>query len=127
MPLEESCSSICGNTIADSREWGKALAKDIIRICGVSDLPPEGEVRDVSVGNQAFCVARLNGKISAIDNECPHHGGPLGQGTLEDGKVICPWHAYAFDVHTGSCDGAPELNVRAYEVTIQGEDVLLKL
>ena len=54
----------------------------------------EGGVREVQAGKLTLCVAKLNGKIFALDNECPHDGGPLGEGELEDGKVVCPWHGY---------------------------------
>jgi nitrite reductase (NADH) small subunit len=84
-------------------------------------------VREITVGQQTLCVARLNGAILALDNECPHHGGPLGEGVVEEGKVVCPWHAYAFDLHSGACDHVAQLRARVYEITIQGNDVLVAL
>jgi nitrite reductase (NADH) small subunit len=98
-----------------------------MHLCNIGELPAEGRVREISVGNQTFCVAKLNGEVAVLDNECPHHGGPLGQGMVEDGKVVCPWHAYAFDVNTGSCDDEPKLRVRVYPVTVQGDDVTVAL
>jgi nitrite reductase (NADH) small subunit len=100
---------------------------ELVRICGVGELPPEGGLREFPAGKRTLCVARLNGTISALDNECSHHGGPLGQGTLEHGKVICPWHAYGFDVTTGLCADDPDERVRVFEITINGDDVLVKL
>ena len=99
------------------------MKKNLVRICGVGELPPEGEVGEFQAGSLALCVARMNGQVFALDNECPHHGGPLGQGRLEGGKVFCPWHAYSFDVKTGDGDG----RVRVFEVTVAGEDVLVKV
>ena len=100
------------------------MANGLVRICSVSELPPEGGVKEIEAGAQAFCVARLNGKISVLDNECPHHGGPLGQGMIEAGKVVCPWHAYAFDLTTGLSE--EDERVRVYEVMTAGDDVLIK-
>jgi nitrite reductase (NADH) small subunit len=102
------------------------MATGLVRLCSVSELPPEGGVHEVEAGSQAFCVARLNGKISVLDNECPHHGGPLGEGMIEGGKVVCPWHAYAFDLVTGVCDDLKE-QVRVYAVSTSGEDVMVNL
>jgi len=103
------------------------LESDLVRICSVGELPAEGHVGEFSAGKLTLCLAKLNGKISALDNECPHHGGPLGEGTIEDGKVVCPWHFYDFDVTSGRCAGAPGLHVRVYEVTVAGDDVLVKV
>jgi len=97
------------------------------RLCAVGDLPPDGGVGEFSIGNRIFCVAKINGQVAVLDNECPHHGGPLGQGMLEDGKVVCPWHAYAFDLKTGGCTHQPKIAVKVYGVKIEGNDVLVAL
>lgn len=61
-----------------------------------------GEVTTVVAGGRAVCVVRAeDGTWSALDNHCPHQGGPLGDGQLEDGFLICPWHAYQYDPATG--------------------------
>jgi nitrite reductase (NADH) small subunit len=100
---------------------------DFIRICGTSDLPPAGEAREIIAGNRALCVANVAGTISVMDNVCPHRGGPLGQGMIEGNKIVCPWHAWAFDVKTGAAEHTPMARVPVYEVRIEGEDVSIKL
>jgi nitrite reductase/ring-hydroxylating ferredoxin subunit len=95
------------------------------RICGVSDLPGEGEVREIEAGSQTYCLARVNGRISALDNVCLHEGGPLGQGVIEAGQIVCPWHGWRFDALTGICAHAPKHGVAVYRVAIEGDDVLL--
>lgn len=97
------------------------------RIMSTAELPPSGEAREVACGDRLLCVANCNGSISAMDNVCPHRGGPLGQGIIEDGKIICPWHAWAFDVKTGVAVHAPNAKVDVYEVKIEGNDVLVKV
>jgi nitrite reductase (NADH) small subunit len=99
----------------------------LIRICAVAELPGKGELREITAGKQTLCIANIEGKICALDNECPHHGGPLGQGMIENGKVICPWHAYSFDPVTGACEESPKTPVRVFEVAISGDDVMAKL
>jgi nitrite reductase (NADH) small subunit len=103
------------------------MEENSVRICSVSELPGEGELREISVGQRILCMGRVEGRICAVDNECPHHGGPLGQGVLENGKVVCPWHAYAFDMTTGDCEGNRNLQARVFEVAVVGEDVMATL
>lgn len=97
------------------------------KVMGVAELPPVGEAREAVCGDRQICIANAGGELSAMDNVCPHRGGPLGQGILEDGKLICPWHAWAFDVKTGVAVHSPQAKVDVYEIKVAGEDVLVKL
>ena len=100
---------------------------EFVRICGRGELPPNGEAREFPAGPRMVCVANVGGEICALDNVCPHRGGPLGQGIIENGKIVCPWHAFAFDVKTGELDHDPREKIAVYEVKIQGDDVLVNL
>ena len=64
-----------------------------------------GAVTTVVAGGRAVCVTRTAEGWGALDNRCPHQGGPLGDGQLEDGYLICPWHAYQYDPATGDPAG----------------------
>jgi len=61
----------------------------------------EGHVTSVVVGDRAICLTRIAAGFGALDNRCPHQGGPLGEGQIERGYVICPWHGYEYDPQTG--------------------------
>lgn len=100
---------------------------EFVRICGKADLPASSEAREIAVAERMLCIANENGSISVMDNVCPHRGGPLGQGMLEGGKLICPWHAWAFDLKSGEAVHAPQVKVPVYEIKLDGEDVLAKL
>jgi nitrite reductase (NADH) small subunit len=90
-------------------------------------LPAEGTLKEITVKSRALCVANVHGKICVLDGTCPHEGGPLGEGSIEGGKVVCPWHAYAFDPCTGENDEDPEVRAIAIESkTVEGE-LLAKL
>src|SRR5438105_849251 len=67
------------------------------------DLPhiDVGRVTTVVAGGRALCITRTADGWGVLDNRCPHQGGPLGDGQLENGYVICPWHAYEYDPSTG--------------------------
>ena len=56
--------------------------------------------------------------VYAIDDRCPHRGGPLGAGTLENGEVVCPLHGWAFDLKTGACRSGPDRPVKTYPVRV---------
>ena len=97
------------------------------RLCSTKDLPAEGEVREIPLGENLFCAAMADGQLTVTDNECPHRGGPLGQGVMEQGHVICPWHAWAFDLRTGCALHNPRVCIRIYPTRIEGEDVWIEL
>jgi thiamine pyrophosphate-dependent acetolactate synthase large subunit-like protein/nitrite reductase/ring-hydroxylating ferredoxin subunit len=60
-----------------------------------------GEVTSAVVAGRAVCFARIERGLGALDSRCPHQGGPLGAGTIEDEWLICPWHGYEYDPITG--------------------------
>ena len=78
----------------------------------LSDLP-EGRVKTVTARTQSICLSHFDGRVAAMDNRCPHQGGPLGEGSIEkgaDGKcwIRCPWHGWDFDPITGQPPGGHE-------------------
>lgn len=73
---------------------------------GDADLLEKGRVITVQAGHSVVCLSRTEKGYGAISNRCPHQGGPLGDGFLQNGYVVCPWHAYEYDPHTG--DSPPE-------------------
>ena len=92
-----------------------------VRVCGVAEAPQPGEVAEAEADGVALCLANVEGRLAAIDNLCPHRQGPLGQGWIEGGAVICPWHAWAFDTLTGPA-AAPECaQVRVFALRVEGE------
>jgi pyruvate oxidase len=60
-----------------------------------------GELTTVVAEGRALCVTRTDAGWGVLDNRCPHQGGPLGDGTMERGLVLCPWHGYEYDPITG--------------------------
>lgn len=98
-----------------------------VRIAAKSELPPAGEAREFACGEKMVCVANVNGEISALDNVCIHRGGPLGQGTIEGDKVVCPWHGWAFNAKSGEVGHNPAAKIPTYPVKVEGEDVLVDI
>jgi nitrite reductase (NADH) small subunit len=99
---------------------------EFVRVCSKGDLPPPGEAREVTAGARVVCIANVDGTVSAIDNVCLHRGGPIGQGLVEGGKVICPWHGWEWDPKTGCAGHNPDARVAVYPIKIEGEDVYIQ-
>jgi nitrite reductase (NADH) small subunit len=100
---------------------------DFVRVCAQSDLPQRGLVREVSFEGRALCVANVDGAICVLDGTCPHEGGPLGEGTIENGRVVCPWHGYAFDVHTGESEDDPDVKAETLEAKVENGELRVKI
>ena len=82
----------------------------------------------IEVGGKKLVLAKRFGKIYALNNTCPHLGGPLGRGTLRDNTVICPLHHWSFDLESGGClNGIPDEKVAVYETKVENGKILLKL
>ena len=78
-----------------------------------ADQAPEGRVINVTAGTKTLALVHFDGQYAAMDNRCPHQGGPLGDGSIEkgnDGKcwLRCPWHGWDFDPLTGKPPGGHE-------------------
>ena len=99
-----------------------------IRIAAKSDLPGEGQAKEFifPVGDRVVCIANVAGEYSAMDNVCIHRGGPLGQGVVEHGKVICPWHGWQYDPKTGEVGHNSGLKIAVYPLRIEGEEVFIE-
>ncbi len=97
------------------------------KIATVAELPPPTEGREFTVEQRTICIANENGKYYALDNVCAHRGGPLGQGVIDEGKMVCPWHGWQFDLVTGKSEQSATLGVEVYELKIEGDDVLVKI
>ena len=91
--------------------------------------PGEGEVRSVQAGTQTIALTRHQGQLGALDNACPHQGGPLGEGSIECNKddgdcwLRCPWHGWDFHPVTGKSPGSHDDGVPTYPVEERDDGV----
>jgi nitrite reductase (NADH) small subunit len=94
-----------------------------IRVARTTDIPPgQGHL----VESSAIPVAVFNagqGRFYAVSAVCPHEDGPLADGWLEGGAVVCPWHGFDFDVTTGACRAADDLSVALYPTRVTDDVV----
>jgi nitrite reductase (NADH) small subunit len=98
-----------------------------VRICAAHEAPVPGGVMEADVKGVSVCLANIGGKLSALDNWCPHRRGPLGQGWVEGAAVVCPWHSWAFNAETGIADPPERARVDVFPVRMEADEVLIEL
>ena len=97
------------------------------QVASVNDVPP-GERIVVEVGSKKIVLFNIDGKFYAIDNTCPHRGGPLGEGSLHGTAVNCPWHGAQFDVTSGQVLGPPaSTGVTSYSTKVEEGEIWVDL
>jgi len=96
-----------------------------VKLATQSDLPTLNSVKEFPCGAKTICIANVNGVFSAMDNVCLHQGGPLGEGVILNGKVVCPWHGWEWDPQTGIHDA--HAKVAVYRMKIENGDVMVEI
>ena len=97
-----------------------------IEVAKVTDLA-SGQGKVVEANGKEIGLFNINGTFHAIDNTCPHMGGPLGEGECSDSVVACPWHGWQFDVKTGVSPVNPAAKITTYPVRVDGGKVFVHL
>ena len=93
-------------------------AKMLIR----ADEIKEGAAKLVRVKNEEIAVFKHQGKLCALQNICPHEGGQLSAGWIEDGSAVCPLHGYKFDLASGACANDTRLKAKVFKLAADGEN-----
>lgn len=103
------------------------MASDFVTVAKVGSIP-EGQGATFPLGDRLVAVFHHQGEYYAIDDLCPHMGASLGSGDLdEEGRVMCPWHAWRFDVCDGTWCDNPRLKIDAFEVRVVGDEIQVAL
>jgi len=102
------------------------------RVADVDELP-DGRVKTVTAGIHSMALTHIDGEYHAMDNRCPHQGGPLGEGSIEKGNngecmLRCPWHGWDFDPKTGLPPGGHEDSGQAmYPLEVREDGIYIGL
>jgi NAD(P)H-dependent nitrite reductase small subunit len=99
---------------------------EFMRVTNAEDLAA-GQGMEARVGGRAVALFNVDGRFYAISNTCVHRGGPLGQGYVDGETVMCPWHAWTFNVRTGENVVNSELKMACYEVKVEDGQVLVRV
>lgn len=105
---------------------------EYIKVAQTSDLA-QGSKKTIRLEDKIILLVNIENNFYAIDNTCPHMGGSLYDGNLEENNIICPRHGSAFDVTTGkNVQNAKILflkfkvaDVLSYPVKVEGSDILI--
>lgn len=92
------------------------------RVADLDELP-EGRVKTVTVGHLTMALTHHDGQYGALDNHCPHQGGPLGEGSIENGMLRCPWHGWDFCPLTGKPPGGYDDGVETFAVEERADGI----
>ncbi len=90
-----------------------------------ADLP-EGRVMTVTANRKTFCLTHHQGRFGCLDNKCPHQGGPLGEGSIENGVLRCPWHGWDYDPLTGKVPGYDD-SVATFPIEVRTDGIYIGL
>ena len=94
------------------------------KVAKTSDIPAGG-AKVVEVGGKAVAVFNRGGTFYALENTCKHRGGPLAEGAVSGTTVTCPWHGWEYDLTSGACTFDPSVKTQAFQVKVEGDDVLV--
>ncbi|MFN2557108.1 MAG: Rieske 2Fe-2S domain-containing protein [Nitriliruptorales bacterium] len=87
----------------------------------------EQEPVAVEAGDTRVLLVRQRGQVHALAGRCGHAGGPLHEGTLEDGCIICPWHGSTFRLEDGELvHGPATIPQPAYETRVEDGSILIR-
>lgn len=86
----------------------------------------EGRVMTVTAGHKDLCLSHYKGKYTALENKCPHQGGPLGEGSIENGLLRCPWHGWDFCPHGGSSNDFDD-GLETFKLKIEGDTIYVSI
>ncbi len=115
-----------------------------MKVCSSADIPEGGRIV-VDHGSRTIGIFRIEGKLYAYENVCPHQGGPVCQGTIlprvveqlepnskastgfrfdhEDMHIVCPWHGFEYSIDTGKHAGTPSFELTRVHVTESNGEV----
>jgi nitrite reductase/ring-hydroxylating ferredoxin subunit len=99
-------------------------ADSFVPVAAVADVKP-GTARTVVVDGREIGLFNVEGTFYALDNTCPHQGGPLSEGYIEGTTVTCPWHAWCFNLTDGKMPFATWAKTDPYDVRVEGGRVFV--
>lgn len=100
------------------------MTTSFVPVAKVADVKP-GTAATVVVDNREIALFNVDGTFYALDNTCPHSGGPLAEGWLDGTTITCPWHAWCFNLGDGKMTLGDYASVDVFDVRVEGDDVLV--
>lgn len=99
---------------------------DWIEVCTLDDIPLLGS-RKLNVGGLKLALVRAEGaRVYAIEDRCPHKGGPFSEGIVSQDRVACPLHGQCVELATGKMIAPDEGQVRTFSIELRGATLWMK-
>lgn len=95
-----------------------------VDVCAVDDIA-EKRGKVITLAGERVAVFRYDGQISVMSNACQHQNGPLGEGKIVDGFVVCPWHGYQYKPDCGASPEPFTEKIPTFQVKVDGGRVLV--
>lgn len=96
------------------------------KLANVSDIPKNGAIIVRGPDGTEIALFNNHGIIYALNNSCPHMGGPLAEGDIEHGCVTCPWHGWQFELSTGTRQDADGCDAEKIAIEVIKDEIFLK-
>ncbi len=100
----------------------RVVNEDFVTVARATDVAV-GTGKAVVVGDREIALFHIDGTFYALDNTCPHQGGPLAEGWIEGCTVTCPWHAWTFKLTDGKMTLGDYASVDAFDVRVVDDEV----
>lgn len=101
------------------------IMSEWVRVCRREDIPLQG-ARVVETDDARIAVFRTaQEEIYALEDRCPHKGGPLSQGIVMDKRVACPLHGWLIELDTGHACAPDDGCTRRYRIKVENDEVFL--
>ena len=96
-----------------------------VKVARIDELPA-GQAKLVEANHKRIALFNVGGHYYALDDACPHRGGPLSEGDLEGESVVCPWHGAIFDLASGEVKRSPAaVGVATYDVRLENGEIFI--
>lgn len=105
-------------------DLARTAAAGFVDVCAVDDIV-EHRGRTVCLSGERVAVFRYDGKVSAVSNVCKHQNGPLAEGKIVGGCIVCPWHGYEYEPASGRAPAPFTERLTTYSVKVIGGRVLV--
>jgi nitrite reductase/ring-hydroxylating ferredoxin subunit len=94
-----------------------------VKVANKSEIADQS-AKLVEIEGKRITLFHLSGEFYALDDTCPHAGGPVSEGSIEGEEVECPWHGSRFNIITGEVTGPPALdNIATYNVRVTDDGI----
>jgi nitrite reductase/ring-hydroxylating ferredoxin subunit len=97
-----------------------------VSVCRFDDLA-DGRGQSLDAAGVRLAVFRVGDVVVALSGRCPHSGGSLGHGWLEEGEVVCPLHHWRFKLTDGRCTSVRGQGVHRFRSEVRGDEVWVEV